>query len=205
MFTVTAATTSAREQALGFNIQGPQPAPAAGGTIALSTAALPSFSAGTLTIKLATGQTLPIGDVRFALTVVSPFSQGAVSLIVDIARQFADQVIDDQIGPILDRANEDLAVSNNALQLLIQLANDLRNTSSLTAQRIALERLDTMIAQRVLHTAYDLKSAQKQAEDVKTALITLIEDTVRSWTEGSGWCNINNPAVVRQWLDRWKI
>ena len=182
----------------------PTAPPATGGTAGIQTTAKTPFAAGTLSFKLRPGQRLPIGDVRFPLTAVSPIAQGAVSLLVDIARQFADRVITEKITSVHEQASKDLTVSDNALALLIQLANDLRNTASLTAQRIALERLDTMIAERAIHTAYDLKTAERQREDIESTVQALVEDTVKEWTEGGGWCNVNNPNVVQMWLDRWR-
>lgn len=206
ILTVTAniSTSSAAQQDIGLPIS-PMLAPIAGAAFTINTAATTPFGPGTLAIRLRPGQKLPIGDVRFALTAVLPFSQAAVSILVDIARQFADQIIEQQITPALQQANQDITASNNGLTQLLQIASDLRNTGSLSAQRIALERLDTLIAQRLIHTSADVANAERQRTDAEGLVRTLVEDTVNSWTTGGGWCNVTNPNVVREWFNRWRI
>jgi hypothetical protein len=200
----TSTSTSAAELDIGLPLNSQQ-VPISGGSVTLTTKVKPPFAVGTLFVDLNDGQKLSVGDVRFSLNASAPFVQAAVSILVSVVQQFADKVIADEITPVLSQATEDLARSDGGFALLTQLANDLQNTSSLTAQRIALERLDTMIAQRLVHSPYDLNTANRQLEDIEVSAQSLVEDTVREWAEDGGWCNVNNSNVVEDWLNRWRI
>ncbi len=201
-----AATTQviANATTLGIPI-GQTAAPQAGGIVSIPLMATTSFSGGTLALTLASGQTLPVGEVRFALTAISPFTQAAVSLLVGVTQQFADTIIASRITPALETVAADILSSNQGLAQLSTLVQDIQNTASLTAQRIALERLDTLIAQRLIHTPYDVKDAEQQQQATEASMNALVEDTIEEWGSGTGWCNAQNQDVLRMWYDRWKV
>jgi len=202
--TVNQTQEYASSTSLGLSFD-PVAAPSAGATVSIPIQALVPFSGGTLSFSLVSGKKLPIGEVRFALLSNNPITQAAVSLTVGVAQQFSDAVIETRVQPALDAINTDINASNDGLVQLASIVNDVQNTASLTAQRIALERLDTLVAQGLLHGPYDVKSAEQQKEATQASMDTLVEDTVNDWGSGSGWCNAENENVVRMWYERWKV
>lgn len=179
--------------------------PGSGGSVTLALNEKEPFSGGTLTFTLVSGKTLPLGEVRFALTPVAPFAQAAVSLVVRVVQQFAEEVIEAKITPLLTGIEEQIERSNKGLAELEQIARDLQGSATVTAQRIAVERLDALVGQDLLHTAYDVKEAEGQREALQGSMTLLVEDTVEEWSTGSGWCNVENEDVVRQWYERWRV
>lgn len=121
---------------------------------------------------------------------------------------FSQQVIDSQITPLANAALTNVQNSRRALGLIDQLIAGVTNTASLNAQRIALQQLDTLVAQRALHTKFDAENAAKQRDDVQGAMATLVQDTAKAWGDSpdpsTGWCNINNADIPRLWAERWK-
>ncbi len=117
-------------------------------------------------------------------------------------------IITAQIAPVAVQVAADVTLSQSAVQLIQQLILGVTNTTSITAQRIALEQLDTLVAQKKLHNQNDLTQAQKQRDDALTILEQLLQDTVKLWADSPdsnvGWCNINNQAVIEMWKTRWK-
>lgn len=122
---------------------------------------------------------------------------------------FSQQVIDSQIRSLAQAAATNVQNSQRALGLIDQLIAGVTNTASLNAQRLALQQLDNLVAQRQLHTQYDAQNAEQQKEDIVTAMGGLVTDTVTAWGDspdpGIGWCNVNNPDIPRLWAERWRI
>lgn len=131
------------------------------------------------------------------------------SLRIATTTEFSQKVIDEQIQPLATVTVRDLRASESALVLINQLIASVTNTSSTAAQRAALERLDSMVANNQMHSASEASTAQKQKDDVTTAINTLVDDTLKGWGDSQdtavGWCNVNNSAVIDMWYDRWKI
>ncbi|OGG77513.1 hypothetical protein A3B35_01730 [Candidatus Kaiserbacteria bacterium RIFCSPLOWO2_01_FULL_54_24] len=121
---------------------------------------------------------------------------------------FSQQVIDSQISPLAQAALTNVQSSQKALGLIDQLIAGVTNTASLTAQRLALQQLDSLVAQRALHSQYDVVNATKQRDDILSAMENLRTDTAKAWGDSpdpaTGWCNIQNPDVIKQWAERWK-
>jgi len=128
----------------------------------------------------------------------------AVPYEVATSTQFSTEVITSDIQPLGNITEENINDSNTALTVLNRLVADIRNTSSQTIQRIALEKLDTLIATHAIHTAFDVRSAQEQRDNVKSTIESLVEDTITEWGSGNGWCNVNNSSVVASWLNQWR-
>ncbi|TSC86992.1 MAG: hypothetical protein G01um10148_97 [Parcubacteria group bacterium Gr01-1014_8] len=134
-------------------------------------------------------------------------TQGA-QIQVATTTEFSQAVINDQILPIAELVAADLQKAERALQQIDSLIASVSNSASATNQRAALERLDTMVANGQLHTSSDATNANKQLEDVTASANTLVEETLRAWGDSTdpnvGWCNVNNPAVIEKWFNKWK-
>lgn len=180
-------------------------APGAGGTFVAPVASSSPFTGGSLSLALQSGQRLPIGEVKFALNAVAPFAQVAASLIVGVAQQFSDSIFTNKIKVLLTQIEDDIKVSDAALLLLADLVRDIQNTASVSVQGDAVRRIDALIGERRLHTAYDVKMADQQRAVIEGQMKTLVEDTIKEWGTGSGWCNAENPEVITMWLNRWKV
>lgn len=132
----------------------------------------------------------------------------APTLQVATSTAFSQGVIESQIRPLSDVSVANVEASKKALTLIDRLIEGVTNTSSLNAQRISLQQLDSLVAQKALHNQYDAIRAAEQLKDVQNAMAALVTDTVKAWADSPdpavGWCNVNNPAVIQGWLDRWK-
>ena len=140
---------------------------------------------------------------------------------------FAQQLVDTQIKPLADIAATNVQASTRTLALIDQLIAGVTNTTSVTAQRLALEQLDALVAQGVLHTQYDVIRATEQRDSVLASMATLRTDTARYWggdndsggnpnaawngtyppqgeQDSFAWCNINNQNLPLQWAEKWK-
>jgi hypothetical protein len=123
------------------------------------------------------------------------------------SRAFSQPVIDSQITPLAGVAVQNVQSAQKALSLIDQLIAGVTNTTSLNAQRLALQQLDSLVAQKALHTQYDTVRASQQYQDVVTAMTNLLTDSVKAWGDSTdtniGWCNVNNEAMVKIWAERW--
>lgn len=133
--------------------------------------------------------------------------QGA-SIRIATTTAASQKIIDENIQPVAQVVVNDLRASDSTITILNQIISSVTNTSSATAQRSALERLDSMVANGQLHTAQDAQNASKQREDVTNTLNILVDDTIKAWGDSTdpnvGWCNVNNTAVIEKWFNAWK-
>jgi len=118
-------------------------------------------------------------------------------------------VINARIAPLASSTIINLQRANESLVLVDRLIAGITNSASIEAQRVALQQLDNLVAQRKLHNQYDLQAAQQTSENISASMSTLAEDTVKAWADSPdpniGWCNVNNAAVINLWKQRWKI
>jgi hypothetical protein len=130
-------------------------------------------------------------------------------LNIATSTQFSQPIIDAQIAPLATSTIRDIRNSDAAIALLNELISSVSNSASQANQQQALLRLDTMVANRQLHTATDATNASTQRDNVASALTKLVEDTVKAWGDSTdpnvGWCNVNNQAVITKWLNEWRI
>ncbi|MDZ4227196.1 MAG: hypothetical protein U1D26_01830, partial [Patescibacteria group bacterium] len=103
-----------------------------------------------------------------------------------------------------------------ALSLIGTLIEGVTNTTSLNAQRIALQQLDTLVAERKLHTQPDLQGVTQEFSAVRDLMTLLVEDTVEDWADGTsaggdfsasnrtGWCNVQDQTTLDTWTSMWK-
>lgn len=121
---------------------------------------------------------------------------------------YSQQVIDARIRSIASTTESNITKSATAIELIDRLIAGITNTTSLDAQRVALQQLDNLTAQRALHNQYDLQNAQKARDDITASMETLRTDTVKAWAESTdvnvGWCNVNNSSLLSYWQQRWK-
>src|SRR3989344_2090441 len=121
---------------------------------------------------------------------------------------FAQNVIDAQIAPPASSTIQNIQTSGRALELLGRLIETISNTASVDAQRVALQQLDALVANRQIHSQYDAQAMQKTQTDITNAMAELVTDTTTAWGDAPdpsvGWCNVNNQAVIDLWKQRWK-
>ncbi|MBL4644422.1 MAG: hypothetical protein JKX80_00985, partial [Candidatus Pacebacteria bacterium] len=92
-----------------------------------------------------------------------------------------------QMKPILDLIRANIFRSAKALEVLAQIRNALATTTSASGQRFILERLDQLVAARVLHTEAQLRQARDQSIEIENAMQQLLEETREGWE--AGWCD----------------
>lgn len=135
-------------------------------------------------------------------------TNGNPPLNIATSTQFSQTVIDANIAPLATTTVRDIRNSDAALAQLNQLIASVSNSASQTNQQQALLRLDTMVANRQLHTATDATNAASQRDAVANALTKLVDDTIKTWGDDNdpniGWCNVNNTAVVQRWFNEWR-
>lgn len=131
-----------------------------------------------------------------------------ITLKVATTTQFSQAVIDARVRNLASSTQTNIDSSSKALALIQQLLDGVTNTNSLNAQRVALQQLDNLVAQKSLHNQYDLQNAQDTKTRIEASMDTLITDTAQAWGDGQdpnvSWCNVNNQAVLDMWVQRWK-
>ncbi len=161
--------------------------------------------------------TATIGDLRQAEALcwaeVVPKAQvyasaNNIQITVATSTQFSQAVINAQITSLASTTITDIRKSETALSLIDHLIEGITNTTSPDAQRVALQQLDSLVAQGALHGEYDAQQAVKRRDEIKPAMENLVEDTVVAWADSAdvnvGWCNVNNPAVAQKWVEEWR-
>lgn len=131
----------------------------------------------------------------------------ALTLHIATSTVFSQRVINSQIAPLASTTVANIQAGQNSLNTINQLITDVTSTTSTSVQQRAIERVDQLTHDNALHTQYDLQAAQQQRTDVATAMTNLIDNTTEDWGDSNdpqvGWCNINNPAVIRMWAQEW--
>ena len=134
--------------------------------------------------------------------------QNGFQIQVATSTAFSQQVIGAQISPLAQAALTNIQNSQKALALIDQLIAGVTNTKSVSAQRLALQQLDNLVAQKQLHSQSDAVNAEKQREDIAAAMETLRCDAITAWGDSPdpsvGWCNVKNSDIPRLWAERWK-
>jgi len=138
------------------------------------------------------------------------------TLKVATSTVFSQAVISAQITPVATTTINNVNASQQALSLIANLIAGVTNTASLDAQRLALQQLDSLVAQHQLHTQPDLQNVTQQLSSVQSAMTTLVQNTVQDWSDStpngsafnasnsSGWCNVNSQTTVDTWTSAWK-
>jgi hypothetical protein len=151
------------------------------------------------------------------------------TLKVATSTEFSQPVINSQISALASTTANNLQVSQQALDLINQLIQNVSGTSA-DSQALAIEQLNTLVANNELHTPADLTTAQTQEQSVQNAMTTLTQNTPSLWAgtdpnntsndnipwngsagatiqvtdPGVGWCNFKNQTTIQAWENIWK-
>jgi hypothetical protein len=135
-------------------------------------------------------------------------SNGNPTLRIATSTEFSQPVIDAEIAPLATTTIRDIRTSESAVALLTQLLTDVRNNDSQANQQQAVLKIDSLVANRQLHTERDALNAETLRDTVVTAVKKLVDDTIKSWGDAPdasiGWCNVNNADVVERWFNAWR-
>ncbi|MDO8514472.1 MAG: hypothetical protein Q7S50_02930 [bacterium] len=138
-------------------------------------------------------------------------ASGTTYEIATSTEKFAQNVIDAQIAELASTMITNIEKSENALRLIEELIQGVTNTTSPDAQRRAIEQLDALIARDLIHKRPDVDGPTgvlQQLTNVRDVMSTLVTNTVQAWADNAnpavGWCNVNNPAVIQGWKDKWR-
>lgn len=151
----------------------------------------------------------------------TPTCPPEVKLQIATSTAFSQAIVTGRITPLANSTLANIETSSSTLAIINRLFAGVTNTTSLSVQRLALQELDPLVAQRKLHTQYDAQTALQSKTDVTNSMTTLISDTVANWTgrgtDGStdypwdgttypavGWCNVSNPSTIQAWITKWK-
>ena len=138
-------------------------------------------------------------------------------------------IINAQIQPLASSILTSLDKSKTALDTIDQLITDVSNTTSQTAQSVALDKFNTLVASNAFHTQVDVANLTPQIKAVNDQLTQLlgnngIPGTLQqtwlgllndgTWTPSdtavatpgdanSAWCNVTNKANITAWQKYW--
>lgn len=156
-------------------------------------------------------------------------ASGGTVLHIATSTKFSQSVIDAQITPLANAVAQNVQYSDQALQAINTLIAEVQNTSSSDVQRTAINQLDQLVAQGLLHTQPDLTKATDQATQIGDAINNaqtgLIPQTIHQWAgdntaagisgatawDGSptgAWCNASHstpggPQTLQEWISTW--
>ncbi len=202
---VRTSTSTLLEQTISLTLNGSTNAVDTGAAASLSTRATTLFNAGTFAFDLKSGQKLPVGSMNIPLVVSFPFVQASVTLAVEAARLFADPVIDREITPLVTQTDIDIAAAQRGIEFLQAVVADLTGDTTPEVKRQAIEQLESLISSHAVHSQLDAQNAELQRSQVTGATQDLTDNTKKTWESGGNWCATDNPNVIKEWLNRWKI
>jgi hypothetical protein len=151
-----------------------------------------------------------------------------VQIKIATSTEFSQPVINSQIASLASTTASNLQTSQQALGLINQLIQNV--SGSPDSQGLAIEQLNTLIANNELHTPSELTTAQTQAQSVQSAMQTLAQNTPTLWAgtdpnnttnnnipwngsvgatlqvsdPGVGWCNFKNQTTQHAWEQIWR-
>lgn len=152
----------------------------------------------------------------------------AATLHVATSTEFSQPVINSQIASLASTTANNLQVSQQALNLINQLIQNVSGGSA-DSQALAVEQLNTLVANNELHTPGELTTAQTQEQSIASAMTTLSQNTPSLWAgtdpnntannnipwngsvgatlqltdPGVGWCNFKNQTTLQAWEHAW--
>jgi hypothetical protein len=165
------------------------------------------------------GFTLSSSKVQ-AATSSLPFSKAMINTPISGGQSIAQ---------LASTTQNNLQVSQQAQALINQLIQNVSGSSA-DAQSVAIEQLNSLIANNELHTQADLQTAQSQLSSVQGAMQTIETNVPQYWVgtdpnnttnnnipwngnigpaqalsdPGVGWCNVTNQTTLEAWVQQLK-
>ena len=143
---------------------------------------------------------------QFVIPAVTAYAQqnGITTLKIATTTTASQTVIDRNLAQLATSTVAQINISNATVNRINQIILGVNSANSADAYN----QLNAIVASGALHTAYDVQAAQQQTKDVQSALTAIVTDTITAWGDNQdptvGWCNINNPAVISGWANKWK-
>lgn len=142
-----------------------------------------------------------------ALDTTSGTSTSGALLHIATTTTASQSIIDaNNLTQLAQNTNVGIQNSNSALVSINRLIASISNTTSRDAQTIALQQLETLVRNNAIHNQNDVANAQSQLTAVQASTANILSAT-QAWGSsmdvGTGWCNVNNPAVIEYWKSRW--
>jgi len=139
------------------------------------------------------------------------------------SQEFSQAIISNQITATGNIVRQNLATSQQALNLINNLIQSVTGTSP-DSQANAIAQLNQLINNNQLHTQPQVNAAQQQQAAIQQSMQTLVQNTVQFWAgtnpndstqtnipwngsinPGTGWCNFQNQTTLQLWEQKWKI
>ena len=135
-------------------------------------------------------------------------SSTAMTIKVATSTQFSQEIVGAQVAPLQATTMERATTSRLMILRIDGLVMALTNPPSDAARQAAIQTVDTLVAQGAFHTSQDLGVVRGQQQAVTDAMAILVQNTIDTWSKSEdpnvGWCNANNPAVIKMWAEKWK-
>ncbi|MDP2650380.1 MAG: hypothetical protein Q8P16_02335 [bacterium] len=132
--------------------------------------------------------TLPSSTQAVTITATAGGISKSVTVRPNTTRSTA--IVNANIKPLLDLVREHIRRGGKALEVVAQIRQALASTTSASAQRFLLEKIDQLVAARALHTEAQLRQAEGQADEIDAAMQQLLEETKENWE--ATWCDPDN-------------
>lgn len=138
--------------------------------------------------KLGTFVRPPITAPSIIITATASGQTATATLTPSFARTEALRA--GSMTPLTTILADQVARTETALAVLNEIQQAVAATNSASAQRFILERIDQLVANRVLHTEAQVREANSQSEEITGAMNQLLQGEKESWEQG--WCKPEN-------------
>ncbi|MDO8552479.1 MAG: hypothetical protein Q7S01_03020 [bacterium] len=126
--------------------------------------------------------------------------------IATTSEQWAQKVIENNNNSLVRLAaslNTEATAASTALDRLNEISAGVTNNT--ISGTDGYNQLNAIVS--TLPTQADVQGAQEQTQTMQTNLGTLVQGTLTAWQGNAdptvGWCNVNTPAVIKGWADKW--
>lgn len=130
----------------------------------------------------------PVQSPAIIITATADGQTATVTLQPSFARTEAIRA--GSMTPLTTILADQVARVEVALRVLAEIQQAVAGTNSASAQRFILERIDQLVANRILHNEAQVRQATEQAEEIEGAMNQLLQETKESWEQG--WCKPEN-------------
>jgi hypothetical protein len=167
------------------------------------------------------------GSLKVTAGVTTCTDPAGNNLRIATSTAFSFAVKSTQISPLAQATAPQITAAQSAIVAIDRLIAGVTNTTSLSAQSLAIQQLDQLTRSNGFPKSSDVAAAATQASSVDQTMQTLITTTISNWqgidsngnqtlpwnnatpataiNPGIGWCNYNNPATIGIWRGIWKI